>query len=109
VNAAATKGGTVAYMELRSWPDRGVTYSLTAPTEGETWEPTELMERVSKLLEEHPSGLNKNSIETMVKGKAEVIRTALDVLISKEYVKVERGARGSMVHTSARQYRKPID
>lgn len=109
VNAAATKGGTVAYMELRSWPDRGVTYRLTAPTEGETWEPTELMERVSKLLEEHPSGLNKNSIETMVKGKAEVIRTALDVLISKGYVKVERGARGSMVHTSARQYRKPID
>lgn len=106
VNAAATAGGTVAYLELQSWPDGGVSAHLVAPEQADTFEPTHIMERVSRFLEEHP-GLSKNAIETGVKGRAENVRLALELLVSKGLVSIERGRAGAMLHTVVTPYRDP--
>lgn len=65
--------------------------------------PTFLMERVSRYIEANP-GQSKTAIETAVKGKAEYVRLALELLVGEQYIEVRRGARGAAEHTSIRPF-----
>lgn len=98
-------GRVIAMFELRSWPDGGVTYSLSAPssTDG-TFRPTYLMEKVSRSIELH-AGLSKNALRQAVGGKAANVDLALELLIAEEFVAVERGQRGAHEHRSLRPFR----
>ncbi|MCG3040259.1 helicase RepA family protein [Streptomyces sp. S1A] len=87
---------------MESVPEGFNDTAITAPvakTETE-FRPTVVMAKISKLLAEQP-GLSKNSIETMVGGKRDIVRTALDLLIVEGCVAVEKTGRGH-AHTLIR-------
>lgn len=89
------------------------TATLAPPTSSASggdghFEPTHIMEKVSRFIEAHP-GASKNMVEGAVKGKATVIRLALELLTDGEYVAAERGARGAVAYTSAIAYRESGD
>ena len=71
--------------------------------------PTHLMEAVSKVLEAAQGALSKNAIEKDVKGKAEWVRVACQVLIDEKYVGVENGARNSLNLRLLKLYREADD
>jgi hypothetical protein len=101
-------GQTIAMLELISWPDGGVTFSLEAPepaTEGDgTFRPTYIMEKASKAIEAHP-GLSKRALRAAIGGKAETADLALELLINEDYVGVEPGPRGAQRHSHRRPFR----
>ncbi|HEY2222826.1 bifunctional DNA primase/polymerase, partial [Actinomycetospora sp.] len=69
-------------------PPAGVTVSSTGEvvkTKAE-FKPTIYMERVSEFLQHTDGPVSKNVIETNVKGKADMIRKALDQLVTLDYV-----------------------
>jgi len=91
----------IALMELRSWPDGGVTVSVETPdaATGGAFRPTFLMERISEVVEANP-GLSKRAIRSAVRGKNEVKDLALELLIIEKYVKVELGPNRAQRHVS---------
>lgn len=67
--------------------------------------PTFLMDRVSRYVEANPRQ-SKNAIETAVKGKAEYVRLALELLVAEQYVEVTKGPRNTSTHMSIRPFRE---
>lgn len=66
-------------------------------------QPVGVMAKVSELLAAHPGGLSKNAIETMVGGRATIVRTALELLVADGYVAAEQ--RGTAkIHTLIKDY-----
>lgn len=104
VRAYQQAGGTVAVMELRSYPDGGVMYSLEAPAErSDTFRPTVLMEKLSRAIEETP-GLGKRALLGAVPGKQDAKYLALELLVAEGYVRVEPGVRGGQLHHPVRPF-----
>lgn len=66
--------------------------------------PTELMERVSRYLETHPGATQRIVCED-VKGRAEYVRKALDVLVADRLVRVERQGQ-AMSHYVVEPFRR---
>jgi hypothetical protein len=101
--------GRVADVRLASLHDGGVRVTFEAPGEsaGGRFRPTSIMERVSRALEEQP-GLSKRSIRTAVKGRANVVDLALEILVAEGYVTARRDGQ-AVLHDSAREYRSTDD
>jgi 5S rRNA maturation endonuclease (ribonuclease M5) len=83
--------GKAAELELASNPDTGhISWKLTISEQPADdplpWRPTLLMQRVSEHLETQPEPVSRNAVETGVKGKAQYIRKALEILIREGYV-----------------------
>lgn len=75
-------------------------------TQGEEWRPTELMERVSRFVEEHPMASGK-LIEDWVTGKASRVREAIKWLISDGYLEQKNLGTGKQTtHQMIRPYRR---
>jgi len=70
--------------------------------------PTFLMERVSRWVEANP-GQSKTTIETAVKGKAEYVRLALELLVSEHYIETRPGARNATTHYSLRRFEEEVE
>jgi hypothetical protein len=70
------------------------------------WQPTGLMERVSRLLEGSAQPLSKNEIETRVAGRAVYIRQAIDCLVERGNVEASTGAHGSRQHRFTKPFRE---
>jgi hypothetical protein len=66
--------------------------------------PTCLMERVSRAVEAHP-GISRTGVEGAVKGKARIIRQAIDLLITEGHIRVTGGPRDAQLLTSQRPFR----
>lgn len=100
---------TIGRLELVS-DGFAVTYSLTEDRShaGDRFRPTTYMERVSVKLEAEIESRSKNWVEQNVDGKAEHIRTALDVLVDEGFVAREASPRGHYF-TSIRNYREADD
>ena len=99
--------GTV---QLKSSATGSVEMTILAPNgERNRLRPTHLMEAVSKVLEAAQGALSKNAIEKDVKGKAEWVRVACQVLIDEKYVGVENGARNSLNLRLLKLYREADD
>jgi primase-like protein/AAA domain-containing protein len=112
-------GKVVAVMKLASSEDgKEVTYELQAPAscgtgtpDGRTkdWQPTGVMEKVSKLLEGAPKPLNQKAVIEQVGGKEQWVRVAVSNLIKAGYVAIddELGPHGAHMHRSIKPYRDP--
>lgn len=71
-------------------------------------QPVAVMVKVSEVLASHPAGLSKNSIETLVGGRATVVRTALELLVADGYVAAQqRGA--AKIHTLIKDYGTEVE
>jgi hypothetical protein len=75
------------------------------PTEeGQPLIPTELMERVSRYLEQQPEPATRNQIVLNTKGKAEYVGKAIDHLVNLHYADETTGANRSRLYTSTRPF-----
>jgi KaiC/GvpD/RAD55 family RecA-like ATPase len=100
-----------AVVELRSWPDGGVMYSVDpCPSydASSPFRPTELMERVSKVIEAQP-GMSANLLRQTVSGKTDSIAAALELLVADGYISVTKGPRNASEHRSIRPFRNAPD
>ncbi|GAW54712.1 DnaB-like helicase N-terminal domain-containing protein [Nocardioides sp. PD653] len=70
---------------------------------GDTFEPTVLMEKISRYVQLNP-GMSKKAIEGAMNGKATTIRLALELLVSRQYVGVKTGNRGAIQHFHNKPY-----
>ncbi|MGZ4610438.1 MAG: AAA family ATPase [Actinomycetes bacterium] len=71
--------------------------------------PTGLMQKVSRYLERCAGEASGKTIETEVGGKAEYVRTALQLLVAEGFVTASAGPRGATLHTFARPYNEADD
>jgi hypothetical protein len=112
----AGAGKHVADLVLNSIDGR-ITYSFEppetradGPSDAHTapgFEPTALMEKISRYLEKLPPdspGLSKNAVETAMGGKRQYVRTALELLVARGFV-VPKPTRGTHYHRSVRPFR----
>lgn len=100
-------GRVVALMELKSWPDGGVTASIEAPPpdDGATsFRPTYLMEKLSTAITDNP-GLSTRALRSAVKGASDAKDLALELLVNEGYVAVELGPNRARKHVSSRAFR----
>jgi hypothetical protein len=77
--------------------------ALQAPAETGPFRPTVYMRRVSTLLASEPEAVSGNRIETGVTGKREVIRLAINCLVSEGYVTRTRQGR-AQVHALVKPF-----
>ena len=97
VRQHSADGERTALLRLAS-TDGTVTATLArAEDHGDTFKPTGLMERVSKLIEADP-GLTRNAIRSTVKGRATYVDLALELLVSEGFVRVERDGQANRHH-----------
>ncbi len=89
--------------------------TVTAPTDTATsgdngpttpFQPTFLMEKVSRVLESVSEPIGVNAIDQAVTGRRVNIARALDCLIDIGYVARENGPRSTLLHRSIRPYRE---
>jgi len=99
-------GRTIAILELKSWPDGGVSATLDVPEKADEagFRPTYLMERVSKAIQENPR-LTSRALRAAVKGKNEAKDLALELLVNEGFVEVVKGDRGARHHLSRAPFR----
>jgi hypothetical protein len=105
---------TVGELELRSDPDTHQIAWTFTPTETDSeerhWQPTRLMEKVSRYLErprpEDGDGVSQTKVEENVTGRAEYVRTALDELVRQRYAEKTAGTRGSQRFRSIKPFRE---
>lgn len=71
--------------------------------------PTNLMERVSQEIEQHPAGLTKTQAATNAGGKKKYALDAVEILLTEGYVKTEPGRNSRPVYTSVKPYREKDD
>jgi hypothetical protein len=104
-----TVGQVIATVNLKSWPDEGVTYSLDAPeTKDGGFRPTYLMEELSKAMESNP-GLSKTALRAMVKGKTDAKDLAIELLLASKYAETRPGPRNALLHYSLKPFRADDD
>ena len=73
--------------------------------EASDFRPTELMRRVSNLLETCPEPMTQNAIAKAVPSKRMFVLDAITVLIREGFITTSAGPRGSVLHTLAKPFR----
>lgn len=73
---------------------------------GGEFRPTGYMERVSRALEGLPDPITWNALRTIVRGRLEHVRVALELLVSEGFVAREPGPRNSQLLRSTKPYRE---
>ena len=110
VRANSKEAKFAGTVQLKSSATGSVEMTILAPNgERNRLRPTHLMEAVSKVLEAAQGALSKNAIEKDVKGKAEWVRVACQVLIDEKYIGIENGARNALNLKLLRPYREADD
>ena len=108
VRPVSAYGKAAGDVHLVSSPVDGSVEIRIDPTEdvsAEGFRPTELMERVSRFLE-NSGEQTKNAVETTVSGSTEWKRKALMTLVAEGYVAMREGPRSSSLCVSIRPFRK---
>lgn len=77
---------------------------LPKPGDIHGFEPTAVMERISRYVEANP-GVSKGTIEGFIGGKATICRMALELLTTRNFVRWEQQAKGKIAHFSVTPYR----
>ncbi len=72
------------------------------------FEPTILMEKISRYVEAEPHQLSRANIETAIRSKAEYTRLALDRLIEHGHLEETSGPRNARLVHLLRPYRQPL-
>lgn len=98
---AFLRAGGVREITLTSDPAThriGWEIAETATGDGDHWQPTVLMQRVSEFLAEQTEPVTRNTVERGVRGKqAKFVRQALDELIAGGYIEQQAGGRGAQL------------
>lgn len=91
--------------------DAQITVRVDSPDgqDGGAFRPTNLMEKVSRALEDAPDGLGSNELRAAVGAKREYVEQAVSALLREEYLRRTPEARGKLVHRSLRPYREADD
>jgi hypothetical protein len=79
------------------------------PVSQKAFRPTNLMQRVSIEIEEHPGELTKTKVAEKAGGKKQSTLLAVDILFREGYVTTERGRSGHPVYTLLKPYRETDD
>jgi hypothetical protein len=97
-----------AEFELRSDPQtHAIDWTFCAPREqAGAWQPTALMERVSRYLEAQSEPVSRNAIEKDVKGKRDYKRLAIDCLIEEGFAGESSGTNRARLIASVRPFRE---
>jgi len=99
-----------AELELRSDPVTGaVTWTITpaGQTQAEAiFRPTNLMEKVSRYLEQQHEPVTQSDVERAVSGKAEWLRKALNQLVLEGHVAESEGPRSARLLLSKKAFRE---
>ena len=77
--------------------------------EQNAFRPTNLMQRVSEVIEQHSGELTKNQVAKRVGGRRESTLMAIDVLVFEGYVISAKGWCGYEVLILAKRYREKDD
>jgi hypothetical protein len=77
-----------------------------ADPSSESWQPTRLMERVSRWVEDVPQPVSQREILDGVTGKRDYLTSAIAELVRGGYLKSTPGARGAHLHVSERPFRE---
>lgn len=85
-----------------------VTRGLRVREQDETPRPTELMQRVSEIVEAEP-GITVRNLGSKVGGGKEQIAAALRLLVDEGYIQTRSGARSAIHHESLKPYRASTD
>lgn len=109
-----TRGRTIAEFTLDSSVDELILVAHLMPLAelpstaggGESFEPTALMEKISRYVQANP-GMSKKAIEAAMNGKATTIRLALELLVTREYIGIKSGTRGAVQHFHHKTYWQP--
>jgi hypothetical protein len=104
------RGAVVGHFRLESWGDGGVSAHIEAlPDDNDgAIRPTTLMEKISRYIEGNP-GLSRNAIRGAIRGKADYVRLAIELLINEGNVIVQQGPNRSLQHRSRVPYRVGAD
>jgi hypothetical protein len=78
------------------------------PAEERTWQPTGVMEQISKLLEKVGGALSFRTIKDAVTGREETIKQALKVLEQGGHVSISSGPNRSLLHSHKAPYRENL-
>ena len=92
--------GKVTNMPPEEGTDAGVTSRPSRPTD--------LMEKVSRLVEEKPN-LSQNAIVDGLTGRAASKVMAVKTLVAEQYLSMRTGPRQAQLHSSMRPYRQSSD
>jgi len=93
--------------ELQITPDNGTLTPLVTLSRGvskQAFRPTHLMEQVSRTLNTHGAAMTKQELTRSIKGRAEFLMRAVDLLVQEGFVTRTTGSRGAHLHTFARAY-----
>lgn len=105
------QGGRIG--ELTITPDGrgGLAHSmnLTRITGREKFRPTSLMEQVSRAVNTHGAPMSKQEIKEKVKGRAEFLFRAVDLLVDEGFIERRIGSRGAHLHTFLKPYFEDAD
>lgn len=72
-------------------------------SDGRSWEPTHLMEKISGFVAANP-GMSKKAIEDLVNGKAATKRAALELLVVRGYIATKAGPKNAVQHFTVKPY-----
>ena len=110
IRGHADEHGTAAVAHLDSAADGTVRVTLTpadTSERNETFRPTNLMEKVSRALEQEP-GLTRNAIRTAVGGSTRYVDLARELLVAEGHVEVRREGQAHL-HFAVSPYREDHD
>jgi hypothetical protein len=79
---------------------------LRTPEERAQWQPTGVMEKVSRLLEKLNASVSYRAIEEAVGGRKDVVKKAVNALVDGGYIKLTPGPNRSIQHTLERPFRE---
>ncbi len=101
---------TIGILELVSAGER-ISYELRGDRSRTTdrFRPTGYMERVSEFLGGQNEAVSRKTVESGVGGKAEHVRTAIDVLVDDGYAKASDGPHGARMVELVSIYREDED
>ncbi len=113
----AAAGREIARLILVSRPDQLVDVELQVPgpdaagaDHRPAWQPTALMEKLSRFLEEAASPISQNGVERAGLGrKAQYVRLALQQLVDEGHVAANIGPRNAKLYRSLTPFRAPAD
>lgn len=105
-------GGYAGTFTLDSRDPRVTTWNVDNDdnpiTSDGTFRPTEVMERISRYVEDHDR-CTYRAIREAVGGKTTVVKTAIDILTRESYIVTMAGQRNAILHHSIAHYRAHED
>jgi len=110
VRAISKDAKLVGRVVIKSSEETGIEMSIHPFSDGKTaFRPTNLMEKISRLLESSTMPLSKSAVEKAIGGKADSVRLACQILINEGFVTIENGSRNSLNLKLSTGYREESD